>query len=129
MTTSSTWKLAIRIWCEPGTWNDIFGFRQLYLKFEGNNPTGTQKDRIAFAQCLDSLRRGYQAITVATCGNYGAAIAVAAKLAGLKSIICIPETYSSQRIDEMSGEGAEIRRIPGSYEACRGIFQEIGQRG
>lgn len=34
------------------------GLRQLYLKFEGNNPTGTQKDRIAFAQCLDAMRRG-----------------------------------------------------------------------
>jgi len=32
------------------------GFRQIYLKFEGGNPTGTQKDRIAFAQVLDALR-------------------------------------------------------------------------
>src|SRR4030042_1758841 len=33
------------------------GLRQIYLKFEGGNPTGTQKDRIAFAQALDALRR------------------------------------------------------------------------
>jgi len=36
------------------------GLRQLYLKFEGNNPTGTQKDRIAFQQCHDALRRGFE---------------------------------------------------------------------
>ncbi len=30
------------------------GLRQLYLKFEGGNPTGTQKDRIAFAHNSDS---------------------------------------------------------------------------
>jgi len=36
------------------------GLRQIYLKFEGGNPTGTQKDRIAFAQALDALRRGYK---------------------------------------------------------------------
>nr|HMQ61506.1 hypothetical protein [Flavilitoribacter sp.] len=30
--------------------------RQLYLKYEGGNPTGTQKDRIAFAQVHDALR-------------------------------------------------------------------------
>ena len=40
------------------------GLRQIYLKFEGGNPTGTQKDRIAFAQALDALRRGYDEITV-----------------------------------------------------------------
>ncbi len=28
------------------------GLRQIYLKFEGGNPTGTQKDRIAFAQVI-----------------------------------------------------------------------------
>ena len=54
------------------------GFRQIFLKFEGSNPSGTQKDRIAFKQAMDALRRGYEAITVATCGNYGVAIALAA---------------------------------------------------
>ena len=59
------------------------GLRQLYLKFEGGNPTGAQKDRIAFAQAMDALRRGFEAITVATCGNYGAAMAIASSMAGL----------------------------------------------
>ena len=42
------------------------GLRQIYLKFEGGNPTGTQKDRIAFAQALDALRRGYDEIYLAS---------------------------------------------------------------
>ena len=66
------------------------GLRQVYLKFEGGNPTGTQKDRIAFAQALDALRRGYDEITVASCGNYGTAVALAASLAGLRCLIYIP---------------------------------------
>jgi len=37
--------------------------RQVYLKFEGSNPTGTQKDRIAFMQCHDALRRGFDSKT------------------------------------------------------------------
>ena len=53
-------------------------FRQIYLKFEGGNPTGTQKDRIAFAQAMDAMRRGFDSITAATCGNYGVAVAMAA---------------------------------------------------
>jgi len=92
------------------------GFRQIYLKFEGGNPTGTQKDRIAFAQVLDAMRRGFDAITMATCGNYGAAMAFAASLSGLKCIIYIPETYHTKRFKEIADYGAEIVSVPGDYE-------------
>jgi threonine synthase len=92
------------------------GFRQIYLKFEGGNPTGTQKDRIAFAQAMDALRRGFDTITVATCGNYGVAIALAASFAGLRSRIYIPQNYHARRIKEMTDLGAEIIRIQGDYE-------------
>ena len=92
------------------------GLRQIYLKFEGGNPTGTQKDRIAFAQCADALRRGFEAITVATCGNFGVAVALSARLAGLRCVIHIPEAYTSNRVREMQEYGAEILRVPGDYE-------------
>ncbi len=94
------------------------GIRQLYLKFEGGNPTGTQKDRIAFAQSMDALRRGFEAITVATCGNYGVALATAAALAGLRCLVFIPDTYRTKRINEMRSLNAEIMRVPGDYEAA-----------
>ncbi|HZV71540.1 MAG TPA: pyridoxal-phosphate dependent enzyme [Saprospiraceae bacterium] len=92
------------------------GLKQLFLKFEGGNPSGTQKDRIAFAQCLDALRRNFDTITIATCGNFGAAMAQAAFLAGLKCILFIPETYHTERISEMTSYGADVVRYPGSYE-------------
>jgi threonine synthase len=93
-----------------------FDVRQLYIKYEGDNPTGTQKDRIAFAQVYDALRRDYHTISVATCGNYGVAVALAATLAGLKCVIYIPESYHTERIVEMIQLGAAIVRWPGSYE-------------
>lgn len=93
-----------------------FNIRQLYIKYEGDNPTGTQKDRIAFAQVYDALRRKYEVVSVATCGNYGVAVALAADLAGLKCKIYIPESYHTDRITEMQELNAEIIRIPGSYE-------------
>jgi len=94
------------------------GLRQLFLKFEGGNPSGTQKDRIAFAQVRDAMRRGFEAITVATCGNYGAAMALAASLAGLRCIVFIPAGYRSRRVDEMTALGVEIVRVSGDYEAA-----------
>ncbi len=93
------------------------GLRQIYLKFEGDNPSGTQKDRIAFAQAMDALRRGFDAITVATCGNYGAAVALAASIAGLRCLIYVPENYRTRRVQEMERFGAEVLRVAGDYES------------
>ena len=92
------------------------GIHQIYVKFEGGNPTGTQKDRIAFAQAMDALRRGYDTVTMATCGNYGVAMALAAISAGLRCLIYIPENYSTKRVEEMTQLGSEIIRVPGDYE-------------
>lgn len=103
------------------------GLRQIYLKFEGGNPTGTQKDRIAFAQAMDALRRGFEGITVATCGNYGVAMALASSLAGLRCEIFVPETFHTKRIREMEAFGAIIIRTPGDYEATVDRSQEHAQ--
>jgi threonine synthase len=103
------------------------GLRQIYLKFEGSNPTGTQKDRIAFAQARDALRRGFDVLTVATCGNYGVAVALAASLAGLKCVIYLPENYQTKRIKEMTDLNAEIVRVPGDYEKAVEISKQQAQ--
>ena len=100
------------------------GLRQIYLKFEGGNPTGTQKDRIAFAQVMDAMRRGFEAITVATCGNYGVALALAASMAGLKCFIYIPEGYHTKRVQEMTALGAQIVRAAGDYEQAVIVSRE-----
>ena len=104
------------------------GLRQVYLKFDGGNPTGTQKDRIAFAQAMDALRRGFDAVTVATCGNYGAAMALAASVAGLRCIVYIPAGSHTGRLTEMEGYGAEIVRAEGGYEEAVRASQERAAR-
>jgi threonine synthase len=104
------------------------GFRQIYLKFEGGNPTGTQKDRIAFAQARDALRRGFDAMTMATCGNYGVAVALASSLAGLRCLIYLPDSYHTQRIKEMTDLGAEIVRVPGDYEKAVEESQRFAEK-
>ncbi len=90
--------------------------RQVFLKMEGDNPSGTQKDRIGFAQVYDAMRREFDTITLATCGNYGVSVALAAQLAGMTCRIFIPQTYHTDRLVEMTDLGAEIIRTPGSYE-------------
>jgi len=104
-----------------------FGLRQIFLKFEGTTPTGTQKDRIAFAQVHDAMRRGYDTITVATCGNYGAAMSLAASLGGLQCTICIPEKYHTSRIKEIEANNTTIIRVPGDYENAVSYSQQLAQ--
>lgn len=102
-----------------------FNIRQIFLKFEGGNPTGTQKDRIAFAQCRDAIRRGFEVLALATCGNYGVACALAAKYAGLECRIFIPANYHSKRVEEMESLGAVIARIDGDYETTVAAAQKL----
>lgn len=98
-----------------------FGVSNLYLKFEGDNPTGTQKDRIAFAQVAGALEAGFGDVALATCGNYGVAMALAAKLAGLRCHIFIPAGYHTARLGEMEQLGGQIYRPEGSYEDVVGL--------
>ncbi|KPJ96536.1 MAG: threonine synthase [Gemmatimonas sp. SG8_17] len=104
------------------------GLRQIYLKFEGGHPSGSQKDRIAFAQALDALRRGFDTVTAATCGNYGAAVALAASLAGLRCIIYIPTSYHAKRVGEIMKFGAEIERRGDDYETAVVLSRERAER-
>jgi len=104
------------------------GLRQIYLKFEGGNPTGTQKDRIAFAQAMDALRRGFDTITMATCGNYGVAMAFAASLAGLRCLVCLPRTFHTKRIVEMTNLGSEIVYVDGDYEQAVMYSRELAEK-
>ena len=93
-----------------------FDLPDIYLKFEGDNPTGTQKDRIAFAQVADALAGGHDNVALATCGNYGVAVALAANLAGLTCHIYVPAGYHTHRLQEMEHLGGTIYRPTGSYE-------------
>jgi threonine synthase len=67
---------------------------------------------------MDALRRGFDGITVATCGNYGVALALAASLAGLRCVLYIPKDYAVKRMKEIQSHGAEMVRVEGDYESA-----------
>jgi threonine synthase len=77
---------------------------------------------------MDALRRGFETITVATCGNYGVAMALATSFAGLRCRIYIPEGYHTTRIKEMTELGAEIIRVGADYEKAVIVSQEQAQK-
>ncbi|WP_010477681.1 pyridoxal-phosphate dependent enzyme [Thermococcus zilligii] len=95
---------------------ETLGIEGIYIDYEGRNPTGTHKDRIARAHVEKALEEGYSAITVGTCGNYGVAIAYYARLYGLKAFVFVPAGYTLERAGEMRALGAEVIPWPGTYE-------------
>jgi threonine synthase len=73
---------------------------------------------------MDAMRRGFDAITVATCGNYGAALATATSVAALRCVLYLPESYHSKRMAEMERAHVEIVRVPGDYENAVELSRE-----
>lgn len=94
------------------------GCEKLYLKFEGGNPTGTQKDRIALAIMDHAKEIGASAVTSASCGNFGAALAWAARLYEIPAHIYIPKGYHlpKDRLKRMIEAEAIMHYHPGQYE-------------
>ncbi len=96
----------------------LVGCEKLFLKFEGGNPTGTQKDRIALALLDNAHSQGAKAVVAASFGNYGASLAWAARIVDIPVHIYIPENYPlvKDRLRRMKDAGAEIHLLPGQYE-------------
>ena len=89
----------------------------IWVKLEGQNPTGSVKDRIAkamidAAHADGSLEPG-QTILEPTSGNTGLAIALIGRLTGHPVRCVMPESVSVERRDLLSFFGAEVVLSPG----------------
>jgi len=91
---------------------------QLYAKLEGQNPTGSIKDRVALAMVEDAEARGElepgRELLEPTSGNTGIALALIAKLKGYSLTCVMPENVTEERRRLLKLYGAEIVESPGS---------------
>lgn len=94
------------------------GIRRLYLKLEGENPSGTHKDRAALIHALDARKKGFNAITAVSCGNYGAALAYVAGKLNMDCYIYIPKGFAAPRRVEIQDLGANVVDVEGDYETA-----------
>ncbi len=90
---------------------------RLYAKLEGENPTGSVKDRIAKfmieeAEASGALTPG-QTICEPTSGNTGIALAAIAAIRGYGMKAVMPDAVSPERIELLEAFGAEIIYSPG----------------
>ena len=107
---------------------------QLYAKLEGQNPTGSIKDRIAVAmieaaEASGELEPG-RALLEPTSGNTGISLALVARLKGYPLTCVVPENVTQERLRLLRLYGAEIVASPGA-EGSNGAVRlalELGER-
>ena len=85
---------------------------QLYAKLEGNNPTGSVKDRIALQMIeraeADGSLTPDKAILEPTSGNTGIALAMVGRLKGYRVEVVIPKNVSPERVQLLEAYGAHV---------------------
>ena len=90
---------------------------RIWAKLEGQNPTGSLKDRIAKRMVEDAEASGAltadKTILEPTSGNTGIALAMVAKRKGYKLTVVIPDNASEERIRLLELYGAEVVFSPG----------------
>ena len=89
---------------------------KLLLKLEGNNPGGSVKDRAAYNMISEAIKRKNikkgDTLVEATSGNTGIALALMAKVLGVKMILVLPENSTEERIKTIRSYGAEVILTP-----------------
>jgi [CysO sulfur-carrier protein]-thiocarboxylate-dependent cysteine synthase len=104
--------------------------RRIYAKLEGQNPTGSTKDRIALAMVDAAGLEPGQELLEPTSGNTGISLALVAKLKGLKLTCVLPDNATSERRTLLELYGATIVDSPGA-EGSNGavrLAQELAAR-
>ncbi|HEX5449628.1 MAG TPA: cysteine synthase family protein [Gaiellaceae bacterium] len=104
--------------------------RTIYAKLEGQNPTGSIKDRVALAMVEAAQLEPGQELLEPTSGNTGISLALVAKLKGLKLTCVMPANATAERRALLELYGATIIESPaeqGTNGSVR-LAQEIAQR-
>jgi cysteine synthase len=107
---------------------------RLWAKLEGQNPTGSLKDRIAVAMIEDAERSGAltpdRVILEPTSGNTGISLALVARRKGYRLMVVLPDNASEERVRLLELYGAEIVFSPadggtnGAIEVARRMAED-----
>ena len=99
---------------------------ELFIKYEGLNPTGSFKDRGMTAAVSEALGRGAKKVICASTGNTAASAAAYAARAGMKSIVLIPQgKVATGKLAGSVAYGAQVIQIDGSFDDALTMVVEI----
>jgi len=101
---------------------------ELFLKYEGLNPTGSFKDRGMTTAITQAVSEGAKSVICASTGNTAASAAAYAARAGLKCVVLIPE--GKVALGKLAGAiayGADVVAIKGSFDDGLTMVREIAK--
>ena len=90
--------------------------RNLWLKDDGLNPTGSFKDRASAVVVAKAKELGVEVITAASSGNAGAALAGLSASAHMPSVVFAPHTAPEAKVAQLLIYGARVFLVKGTYD-------------
>jgi threonine synthase len=100
----------------------------MYVKYEGLNPTGSFKDRGMTMAVTKAVEEGSRAIVCASTGNTSASAAAYAARAGIKAFVLIPEgKIALGKLAQAMIHGAEIIQIKGNFDHGMQLVKEVAE--
>jgi threonine synthase len=107
----------------------IGGDLELWLKYEGLNPTASFKDRGMTVAVSLAVERGAKAVICASTGNTSASAAAYAARAGIKCVVILPKgAIAMGKLIQALIEGATVIALRGNFDDALRIVREIGAR-
>ncbi len=101
-------------------------FVEIYVKYEGLNPTGSFKDRGMTMAVTKAVEEGAKAIICASTGNTSASAAAYAARAGITAFVLIPEGKIAQgKLAQAMMEGAVVIQIKGNFDEGMQLVKEV----
>ena len=100
----------------------------IYVKFEGLNPTGSFKDRGMTMAVTRAVEEGSKAIICASTGNTSASAAAYAARAGITAFVLIPEgKIAMGKLAQAMMHGAVVLQIRGNFDAGMRLVKEVAE--
>jgi len=112
-----------------GIVNELGGDFQLFVKYEGLNPTASFKDRGMTLAVSKAAERGARIVACASTGNTSASAAAYAARAGMRCLVLIPEgKIAFGKMAQALIHGAQTLEIRGNFDDALEIVRELGVR-
>lgn len=100
----------------------------IYVKYEGLNPTGSFKDRGMTMAVTKAVEEGSRAIICASTGNTSASAAAYAARAGITAFVLIPEgKIAMGKLAQAMMHGAVVIQIKGNFDAGMQIVKDVAK--
>jgi threonine synthase len=104
---------------------EVLGVRELFLKDDTRNPTGSFKDRVVSVAMSSARRLGFTTAACASTGNLATSVAAHAAFAGWPSVTIIPSDLEKSKIAMAAIFGGTVLGVEGNYDDVNRLCVEL----